>query len=398
MRKVSLSLITLLALASCQKQQPDSRPATDQKMVAMNGDGNGDVFTPSMPVEVDHGMYVFADYNDYGKFLSEIQDATPQAVQQWEDAAGVRTIRTRFNMIAKAEADYDAYLETLPDAEQQTLRNGPEQHTTEYTQGMDDGIIVAHDDPQAAAWDYAVCQPGDAGALNEGGFVKVGTRIYQYTTTATKIILDGDFNKIPELSSHNQDFYQQGNPITVDVFTAAKKTASLYTSFSSSVPDWHYDGNRKRSKMWISGYSYPWAIFGTGGLSSDCTQFLGCVFEIRTEAQNKNFWGKWVFNSYWPSLIIQNGNWSYYYRRYNGGGCGLSTFTSGNNLVYSSSPHPWYPVITNRNVGGTNKGFFRCVPHGVWSASFNPGYFASGFDVHYNFNFSYGGKNYNYTF
>ena len=398
MKKLFIPLIAMLAFAACKKQNDKPLP-DNQKMVKMN-DENGEadvIFTPSVQVTVSHGMYVFSDYNDYGRFLNEVQEATPAAVKLWEDNMGVRTIRTRFNDIAQAETEYDAYLSSLPENEQESLLNGPVLHTNTYTEGLDEGIIVEHNDPEAAAWDYAVCQPGDAGALNQAGFVKVGTRIYQYTATATKIIFDGDFDKMPLLNNYNQDFYQEGS-IGVDVFSAAKTTSTLYTNFTSNVSDWHYDGNKKRSKVWVNGYSYPWALFGTGSIASNCNQFIGCVFEICTEAQNKNFWGKWVFNSYWPSLVVQSGVWNYNYSRYNTGGCGLSTFTSGNNLTYSSSPHPWYPTITNYNVGGTNKGFFRCVPHGVWSASYNPGYFASGFNVHYNFKFGYGGKNYVYNF
>lgn len=393
MKRLAIPLMMGLLLTACKKfesEQPSGKQVPQPSAMA------DDAFSPPINVSVENEMLSFETYDDFQEFSTAVQEATPAAVKAWEESIGFRSQRTRFFTIVENESNLDAYFESLPADEQQQVLNGPEQHSDAYTAGIDEGFIVASDDPEAAAYDYAICLPAYAGVVNDQGFVRIENKIYQVTSSAIKIILDGDYGKMSLLNDLNSDLAEENGAIIVNIHTAAKATGSgpLHTNFSSWIPDWHYTGNKTRLKAWVEGYSYPYGK----PYYSDCAQFLQCTFQLRTEAQKKNFWGKWVFNNYYPTFIVQNGNWSYSYKRFNDKkGCGLYSISQSNNLSYGSWPHPAYPVLVNHNYGGTNKGYFSLVPHGVWASSYNPGYFSAGFTLSYNFTLNYGGKIYNFV-
>lgn len=394
MKKLFIPLTLALALTACQKEiKPTQSGQTLTTLSSPSGN-----FIPPVNVVLTSGMLSFSSYNDFQTFLLAVQTEDPLAVKEWEASIGFHSQRTRFYEIIAEESALDEYYENLSPADQQQLLNGPEQHSNAYNTGIADGLITVNEnDPEKAAYDYTVCLPSYAGVINGAGFVRIENKIYQVTPTAIKIILDGNESKIPLLDNMNTDLIDEQNGIIVNLHTLAKTTGtggSLYTNFSSMPSDWHYTGSKTRLKAWIEGYSQPYG----SPYYSDCAQFLQCTFQLRTEAQKKNFWGKWVYNNYYPTFIVNNGSWSYTYNRFiDHNGCGIYTTTQGNDLSYSSAFHPAYGPLVNRNYGGTNNGYFTLVPHGTWAAAYNPGYFSTGFNMHYNFTLNYGGKSYSYT-
>ncbi len=372
------SLVLIGAFSSCSKQEMASTESSAQVDLSANTQ-----FVPSSSIAMEHGMLSFDSKEDLDITLLEIMVHDRAAVDRWEQSRGFTSQQYMFNEVVLAEEAISDYYESLPESEQEYHRSQPEVNSEIYHQYLRDGIIKIVTDPEDGSeyFEYGVTDPSIAAVINKDGFVKAGDWIYQYTENAVKIILDGDFSKIPQIEGINTD-YKDKSIVVAKTEEAASQNRNGSVDFSDHN-SWSYPSNKKRVKVWLDGHS---EFHGTP-LTNNCNDFVNCTFTVRCQAQQKNFWGKWKYKSFMPSLQIDDGLWSYSYERYTNGYCGIYTTEYYNDLgTYSctgcsSCPCPTPPHDAFHPT--TNNGYYNLSPHGVWYANSSDGYFAGGFEVNY---------------
>ena len=342
---------------------------------------------------VENGMLVFESRENMDLTIVELRSLSIEDFNQWEIQTGVSTIYGAFNAVIAAEDAISDYYESLPLDEQKKYRDMPEINSNLYKEMMDRGVIkIIQDNDGTSYFGYAVIDPSMAPILNLDGFVKMENKIYQYTNEGFKIILDGDFAKIPQLDAIKGTYTSD----EFVVFVEDKDAKGLYTNWTVQK-GWEYDGNKKRYKTWLEGRAYP--VYGTDG--PDCAQYIQCVFTVRTEAQKKS-WFKWRYSGFHPTLTYTN-EWTYDYGVYDGDACGGSETTLNNISSYVCSSTPSiYPCPTSPHSYGpvsTNNGFFHQTPHGIWNAEdLGYSYFSDGFSVEGYLDATYHGNTMDFDF
>ncbi|MCF8248252.1 MAG: hypothetical protein K9J37_23675 [Saprospiraceae bacterium] len=365
-------LLLILALAisnsSCRKEvlTNSAKDASDvhaQNPATTDAVTSRSDFTPTASISYQSGMLVFATHADLDMTLKEINDADASSVDAWESSIGFTSQRRLFNQIVSAEDAIDDYYWSLsPSQQEQALSQDPV-HSTIFNDKLASGFIKNVTDPNDASvyWDYGSVSPEKSAVLSETGFVKAEGQIFQFTNgNLIKIIKDGDFNKISQLANYDSE-YSDG---TFSIATPAcpNDPGCLNLDFSKTN-SWKSAGNDKRVKVTVEGTACAnWALsYGDCAFKPHGTQ---CKFLVRTQAQKKNFWGKWKYqSSFSPSLTIASATWKYQYSLFNDGCSGSFTTTDNAGLI-GSYPTPTYTTF----VPATNNGYFHLNPStsGYW--------------------------------
>ena len=364
---LSILLTIAVANSSCKKETLPTKAETQAVNTEANGASNvvtsRSGFSPTATITFQSGMLVFATHADLDKTLKEINDADASSVDAWESSIGFTSQRRLFNQIVSAEDAIDDYYWSLsPSQQAQALSQGPV-HSTIFNDKLASGFIKNITDPNDASvyWDYGGVNPEKSAILSETGFVKAEGQIFQFTNgTLIKIIKDGDFNKISQLANYTSD-YSDGT-FSIAAPSCPNEAGCLNLDFSKTN-GWKSAGNDKRVKVTVEGTACAnWAL-STG----DCAfkpHGTQCKFLVRTQAQKKNFWGNWKYqSSFSPSLTIASATWKYKYSLFNDG-CSGSFTTTDNSGLNGSYPTPTYTTF----VPATNNGYFHLNPStsGYW--------------------------------
>lgn len=361
-----LTLTLAIFSSSCKKEAvPNVSENNDTEIDGSQSTGtvtSRSNFSPTANVSYQNGMLVFATMADLEKTVDEINSADASSVDSWESSIGFTSQRKVFNQIVNAESALDDYYWGLsPEAQEQALSQGPV-HSTIYNEKLASGLIKSVTDPEDGStyWDFATVTPENAAILSENGFVKAEGQIFQFTNgSLIKIILDGDFNKISQLANYSTG-YSDASFMVVE--GCPQPANGCYNIDFSKTNSWKSGGHRKRVKVEVVGKSCANFALTTG----ECAFIpygTQTTYYVRTQAQKKNFWGNWVYNSgFSPSLTIASANWRYRYSLFNNGCNG--NFTTFNTGLNGSFPTPVHTTF----VPATNNGFFHLNPStpGFW--------------------------------
>lgn len=383
-------LLILTGVFSCQREEftADVAPAAEQ-MKSLDE-----------ALKVQNGLFVFASKEHLDRKLFELNQLTYEQYQKWEKSMGIETHRGAFERVALAEEQISDYYESLPPEEQDHYRKLPPVHSDIYKEMLERKVItLITEDDGSQYWDYAVSGPSLARVLNMDGFVKVGDWITQYTPQGFKIILDGDFSKVEQLKSINRNYKDETFLVHLENGEQPRRKA-IVNVWTAGQNDFDYCcSDRKRWQLFIDGFSEP--LYGE--IDDDCTNFLACINQVRARAQERNFWGNFVYKmSFAPSLSFTN-TWSYNYSRYTDNLCGLykQFFYSVGTYNCTVSPCPTSPH--SASYPSVNNGSFNMTPHGNWGASAplwpsGYGYFSDAFDASGSLTGNYHGTNWNVSY
>lgn len=346
-------------------------------------------FMPTQEVDLEHGMLVFQSQEDLMLTLHQIAQTDRESVDQWESQLNFVSQQWLFNRVVEACDSIDAYYFSLSESEQAYWRDQPEVHPAIYFQGLREGWLKVQQDVDGSTYfQYAVCDPGMSAVLNREGLVKIGNEIYQYRPQTLKVLLNGDLKQIPLLDRVTRTVEDE---VLVYDFSEnmARMLTSNFTSANIFTPQQGWvsiDNNKKRYRLWVDGSSSPST---TPIIEDECVYGMSCIFQIRSEAQKKNFWGQWRYQGeYGYSLSIGDSRgpavWSYDYEIHNNGGnCGLTNACIPGPLVgtYNCPVAPCPTSPYSAFYPWTNNGFFPLTPHGSWTLSNN--FFCSAFEIDY---------------
>lgn len=385
---VSLLFSMMLMFTMCSKEEATQNTASSDKKAALRST----VFKPSMQVSFSDGYLVFNSFQDFELFNAEAGSAETETVDSWETALGFKSQRNIFYEVVRAEDALDAYLESLPQAEQDRIRAGTPYHSPEHDNALANGHIRYYTSPfdQSSYWDYTLVDPSVAPAVNERGIVKVEGQLILFSNTEfIYYAKDGRMETLLDAMNRNENYDDdlmrvikrlpyapEGDP---KVENTTKQVRGLcwsgpHTNTFTKTNDWRYPQNRRRCKVWVDGFAT--ANFG----NPECVYGTGCTFQVRTQAQKKNFWGNWVYSSFSPILNIVNANWSYSYSLMPS--CTDYPLTFSNNIASTGNPTPTWSHF----VPATNNGFFKMHPHtsGWWVFSGTYKYICNTFNITYN--------------
>lgn len=369
---------------------------TDKENVSVNASSNP-ALTIYQNAEVKNGMLVFQSKQEMDMAMVELNALTIDEFESWEKSKGISTQFSAFNAVVKEEAKISDAHEQLPADQQKLALQRAQPHSEVYNDMMAKGILRLIKEADGNEYfNYAVSDPTMAKVINLEGFVKAGDWIYQFNDKGVKIILDGDFSKMSNLASMNENLTNETYMIHQ---SAGVKERSITNNWTVTA-NWTTSGKR-RWKVWLDGHSESYG----GLIDYDCTQFLQCTHVVRSEAQKKNFWGNWVYNDFYPSLTFTNA-WSYNYCRYNDNLCGLNSNCFYSVGPYSCTGNPSYMCPTSPHTASypsTNNGFFNQTPHGIWGAN-GPlwpnglGYFSHAFDASGELSANYNGTAFAFSY
>ncbi len=363
------------------------------------------IFQPTYEVGVKNGMLVFESKLAFDVTKLEIAGADRKAVDLWEQKLGIKTPASIFQAVVFAEDSVSKYYAGLPEDEQEYWRKQPEIHSEIYKKALAEQIIhLLPDGEEGEYFDLNLYDKTAASVVNLDGLVIVEGQIHQYTSNAIKLITDGDMGKIEKLKKINANY--QDNNMLVAVFDNKThngdnqlKSASFLTDNNwTTTAYWKTVDAKRRVRIWIDGHSEMYGANAT----DYCSQYVNCTFVVRAEAQHKNFWGNWKYDSYMPSFSF-NAEWDYQYFDYScdpniTAGCGVYSCPksyvpayscTGTSYMCPTSPHSAY-------YSSVNNAFINLTPHGLWSSS--PKWFADPFMVtHCSFSGTIAGHTFTYN-
>ena len=311
-------------------------------------------FTPSREVASENGMIVFSTQQDFQVISQEIALARRDMVDNWERNLGFVSQARLFNQLIAEETELQVPYENLSSEGQAAALQQPEPHCNLYYSLLDEGVIKIITDTEGSYFDYAAYNPALSMVVNRSGFVKIEGKIYQIKGNLIKIITDGDFEKIPVISGISNQ-YNSNNMVVSEMLPVA----ICGNSWSTSNPWTVINSGKRRFRVNILGNSQP---VGKPLPGEDCcTDFMNCTYNFRTEAQLRNFWGNYKYQSSFSPTLTFSGFWSYNYAITTSIECGGGIDSRTNDLGT--------PSISAKTVPATNNGFFPLVPNGVWSAA-----------------------------
>jgi hypothetical protein len=300
--------------------------AKDQNHETSNGaqlsvDTRSSIFKTTVPVSKESDYLVFSSFSDLDQFLSEANFASHISLNSWENEIGVTSQRQVFYNVMNAETNLDLSLENLPEQAQLVEKGKEPYHSSEHNQALNAALIRYYGQGENSYWDYSLVEPMVASAVNLNGLVKVGGQLIKYSNNSfIYIVKDGDISKLPLAISKTEDFENgdikviKTNPYNPEGAVSNHETEIRSLCYSlphentfSKSNDWEQNGKKNfRVKVEIDGRAK--ANFG----STSCVYGTGCTFQIRTQAQKKNFWGNWTYSSsFGPSCTISGADWSY---------------------------------------------------------------------------------------
>lgn len=353
-------IVSGLFIVSCNKDQNHENSVDNQLSV----DTRSSSFNPMVSVTKESDYLVFNSFSDLDQFLAEANTTSHTSLNSWENQKGVISQRQVFYNVMTAETNLDLSLENLSEQAQLVEKGKEPYHSTEHNQALNSGLIRYYGQAPNSYWDYSLVEPMVASAVNLNGLVKVGGQLIKYSNSSfIYIIKDGDIAKLPLAISKTDDFENTDikviktkpyNPEGSGPNTETEIRSLCYSlpheNTFSKTNGWRTTGKR-RTKVEIDGRAN--ANFG----SVECVYGTGCTFQVRTQAQKKNFWGNWVYSSsFGPSLTITGATWSYNMSLMPT--CSDYPTVYSNNIAGGSHPKP----IWNASWPWTNNGFFLMHP------------------------------------
>lgn len=372
-----------ISISSCTDEQLEISEQEISESLKVETRSN-EAFSYNGNVTVNDGILNFASYDDFNDYLLKANLASHESLNTYEDQRSFKSQRRVFYDVLFAEDELDDYLYSLTDAEQSSkLQNG--EYTSNLLQeAITNGLIKYYSSPDdnTSYWDYTLVEPSVAPAVNSQGLVRVEGKLIKYSNSAyIYVIHDGDINKLSTAESKT-DNYEDGtitvinrgpyhpegpnNPTDKDPGVELRSNCSadgIHTVNYSKTNSWRYPTNKKRLKAWIDGSA-------TSNFGQPCRYGTTCTFYLRTQAQKKNFWGKWKYSSSWgPYCFVDDGDWDYDVEFIEPAGqCSSNTQSTLTNFITGGSyPKP----LWDKYIPWTNNGFFGMHPHtnGWWTFS-----------------------------
>lgn len=316
-------------------------------------------------VTKESNYLVFSSFESLDAFLSQSDTISQESLNDWENSIGFKSQRRTFYEVMAAEDVINDSLENLSPQDKAVALSQTPFHSSIHDMAIQSGLLRYYGQGSETYFDYSIVEPRMAGVVNSEGVVKVGGQLIKFTNDSLIYIFkDGTLAKLQYAESKNDDYEDEFikviktrpyNPESIDDQTTSTVAGLCYSSphennFSKSNP-WHYIGGNKRIKVQLEGLAK--ANFG----SSECVNGTTCKFQLTTQAQKLNFWGRWVYSSkFAPPFKVTGATWTYTMALMPT--CSDYPTLYYNNIYGGINPKP----VMNYYYYGTNHGFIPLHP------------------------------------
>ncbi|NJN33581.1 MAG: hypothetical protein HC817_04335 [Saprospiraceae bacterium] len=191
-------LITSISFSSCQKE---SQNILIPNSATSNSPTIEKEFLSPHNVSLQNGMLVFPSRRVLDSTLYEIATSNIRSIDNWEQEIGLTTHRRIFQQVIAAEDSLEQTYISMSGEQRDNALVKPQPHSDLYDYAIKKHFIKVITDKSDGSkyFDYAVIDPSMAAVINEFGLIKVENIIYEYSPKSKKMILDGDFRKVPSL-------------------------------------------------------------------------------------------------------------------------------------------------------------------------------------------------------
>ena len=333
-------IIGLVYLISCSSPEITSKDQFEQKSL-------------DEKIEVIDGTLVFETQEDMHAKLAELSFLSREEREEWENKMGFLSRLTLFHRVVDAEwaakeTYFAPYLEDMTEDEIVELNLPGPEHTPQYMEAVQKGIISVHEDSDTANTYTVNSLLSKSGIVDENGFVRIGNTLRQYLRYEIKHTTNPEVGKRELAAARVTDLQKQIYVLDLNSFSRA--------SYSWGTPRYYYrwvtfDNNKKRAAYEIIGTSTDYGV-------SSPTQ-IDVVNEVGLYTQHKSF-GSWTIGNKYRPYWTLNGTWNTRYGLFSGGhGCAISTTIDTqwpSNNAHSFSHFP--PIRDYRFRDPRNKAFW----------------------------------------
>jgi hypothetical protein len=333
-------------------------------------------------------MFVFQDYAHINKTMIDFERLSEKEKKDWYKKYGIQTYGQLFSEVIKQEDSISTYYSSLPEEQQRYLLTQPQVFSEVYKRALKKGIIKVVKEEDNEYFDLNLVDKKYANFLNLEGKVIIGNDLLSIDECEEKVYPNAivgsstiDISRLkPAILKTNAESNQKLK--TYDPYNwskiSKKKTFPIGQSF--------YYWNNKKVWAEIEGSSHLMLYFEEE--SSSCARSVYCIFDLKAYAQQKNFWGNYVFGN-WSTNISFDATWEYEHASWNEDDpalhdqclCGYDSWditTGTNNFpAYSCSPNPAYMCPTSPyHETAVGNGCIRPItPEGIIPYSFGDGGF-----------------------
>jgi len=271
---IVLSLSLIVILQSCEKKEMfDVKKGTIGNQLV-----NADKTTNLSDIEINNGMLVFENFEEYETILKNTGQISNTELRNWENQIGFVSQQSILELaLAEEEKYYEQFApENMTKSEiENVIKEKESLGYTKFTKKhIEKGILRPYNFEDISSLELTVESKIHPEFLNLDGMVKIGDVIYQYTQTQCKQLSDSDFDKIELLKQTNES--NKTLNIKVGNLVSKKSNWHGYLASESSKTD-----GRKRIITYIK-----LRIFDYGS-TRDFYYYLGY------KNYKKNIWGKW---------------------------------------------------------------------------------------------------------
>ena len=280
MKKLFLPLIGLVLISiSCEKNV--SEPGNNAASKDVNTNEN---------IKCKGGVLVFKDQIALHDYENKANRMGISELTKQEESLGFESQKRIFEGIALKE--YNIQIKPFEGKTDNEMKNIPfPGHCPEYTSALKGGIIKEINEPEGSYIDYNLTDRAMAVYLNKDGLVMVGNTLYFVKGNSIKSMENATMANSRELIESNSSKPESSNPNIKSVMSGT------YTAYKDVVY-WVTSGS---CRGWLDA-TYTIQTVGTNSGTNWAQQIQGFPLTVHTNAQQRNFWGKW--NQYWGPETI----------------------------------------------------------------------------------------------
>ncbi len=280
MKKLFLPLIGLVLISiSCEKNVSEQNNNSASKDVNIINDN----------IKCESGVLVFKDQISLSNYENNANRMGISELTKQEESLGFESQKRIFENVTLIE--YNRQIKPFIGKTDEEMKKisfpgyGPE-----CLEALKKGLIKEIDDPEGSYIDYNLTDRGLAVCLNKDGLVMVGNVLYFAKGNIIKSMENATLANSRELMESSNSNSISSNP---------NIKSQLYGTYTATVPPiWNTSGKCRASLD----ATYTIKVAGSSVGDNWAHQIQGYPLTIHTNAQQKNWLGKW--NQYWGDQTI----------------------------------------------------------------------------------------------
>gem|GEM_PF-1280010 len=267
-----MALVALTVFNGCQKEELTDRQLTDEEVQPQ------EVVQPD--VYVENGYLAFKNMEAVDSVIRMFNGMTPKEFELWENQIDFKSARSEFEALFEEYENLKSYSDFVA-----------------FKKRNKDKLLFNDNDENDCSIDYPYATKYFTPVLNNKGICKIGNTIMKFTKDNQIAILDGDVNKLRNLSAYMNDEMVITMPKLKSTIIN-KETSSIH-SFPEDDPkgddnEWHRKPNISNRKLKNELYYERYILSDTDPNYPYTTRYRNGILVYLNQRGQKISWGRWV--------------------------------------------------------------------------------------------------------